>query len=308
MAAAASGGGWRELEAAERGRCQRAEEERITEAVWAPLETVLGAVPEGGTVALVTLLGSLCPVTRGHVQCFEEARRLLLGGGSPAGSFDCVVGLFALNLDSYVQQKLGPDEAIRYDDRRRLIELATAAHPWLGFSPRATSPKLEAGKLAERWPKLRVSLFVINGADDVLRFRKWEQASPQQRMITMLRPGSTEPLVAALAAAGVPASGTADFVVGPELPEVSSTQAREALARRDRDSLLKVLHPAVADWLLARADRVGVPGPAAQKRPHPDAALQAKRLGRALPESEGGKRRRVDCMDRGPPGSRGDHR
>ena len=47
--------------------------------------------------------------------------------------------------------------------------------------------------------------------------------------------GAVSPRVAALAAAGMPASGTADFVVGPELPEVSSTQAREALARRDRD-------------------------------------------------------------------------
>ena len=49
------------------------------------MDAVLGAVPEGGAVALVTLLGSLCPVTHGHVQCFEEARRLLLSGESPAG-------------------------------------------------------------------------------------------------------------------------------------------------------------------------------------------------------------------------------
>ena len=61
--------------------------------------------------------------------------------------------------------------------------------------------------------------------------------------------------VQALRAAGMAAAGTADFVVGPELPAVSSTQAREALGRGDREATLQLLHPAVADWLLARQGR-----------------------------------------------------
>jgi hypothetical protein len=43
----------------------------------------LDALPDGAEVAVVSLLGSLNPVTLGHVQCFDEARRLLLGPALP---------------------------------------------------------------------------------------------------------------------------------------------------------------------------------------------------------------------------------
>ena len=48
------------------------------------LDGVLANVEPGSRVGVVTMLGSLCPVTLGHVQAFVEARRLLLG---EAGGF-----------------------------------------------------------------------------------------------------------------------------------------------------------------------------------------------------------------------------
>ena len=38
----------------------------------------LAELPMGSNVAVVTLLGSLCPITIGHIKTFEVARRLLL--------------------------------------------------------------------------------------------------------------------------------------------------------------------------------------------------------------------------------------
>ena len=38
----------------------------------------LRGLPRGSTVAVVSMLGTLCPVTRAHVQMFDAARDLLL--------------------------------------------------------------------------------------------------------------------------------------------------------------------------------------------------------------------------------------
>merc|ERR1711862_567027 len=39
-------------------------------------------------------------------------------------------------------------------------------------------------------------------------------------------------------------------ILGPELKDISSTAARDASVRGDSATLLSMLHPAVADWLL----------------------------------------------------------
>jgi hypothetical protein len=127
------------------------------------MNALLGALPNGSTVALVTLLGSLCPVTQAHVRCFEEARRLLMGEGGPhaAGRFAGFVGMFALNNDWHVQRKLtlagetDKRSCLSFDDRRHLVELATAGLPWLGFSSAGNSTQSEARRLQESWPQVK---------------------------------------------------------------------------------------------------------------------------------------------------------
>eukprot|EP01051_Picozoa_sp_SAG22_P017375 SAG22_NODE_2665_length_2324_cov_2.117753_2_plen_363_part_00 len=46
--------------------------------------------------------------------------------------------------------------------------------------------------------------------------------------------------------------GSADFVLGPELPDISSTKLRVASKQGDRATLLQLCHPDVAAWMLAR--------------------------------------------------------
>ncbi len=66
------------------------------------------ALEPGTTVAVVSMVGSLCPVTLAHVQALEEARAVLLGSRDgfprPAGlePFSSVVGLAVLNGDRCV--------------------------------------------------------------------------------------------------------------------------------------------------------------------------------------------------------------
>lgn len=65
----------------------------------------------------------------------------------------------------------------------------------------------------------------------------------------MGRPGSTDDVRRGMASAGV---APEHCILGPELPDISSSQARAASAIGDRATLLQMLHPAVASWLLRR--------------------------------------------------------
>merc|ERR1719220_3234213 len=89
----------------------------------------------------------------------------------------------------------------------------------------------------------------MNGADDVVKYGKWSWASRRARFITMGRPGYTEGVVKGMKGAGVdPEQGY--FILGPELPDISSTAVREALATGDRKALEGLLHPKVAEWCI----------------------------------------------------------
>jgi len=67
------------------------------------LDTVaplLDELPAGASVAVVTLLGSLCPITRGHVAAFEEARRQMRAGSGRLEPFQECIGFISLNGDT----------------------------------------------------------------------------------------------------------------------------------------------------------------------------------------------------------------
>ena len=148
------------------------------------------------------------------------------------------------------------DRPISKQERLALIGMATVDMPWLEA---CESSRVAVRELRALWPSLVVDEYVMNGADDVVKFRKWEHAATDgaggQRYMTMGRPGSMEQLREGMRRSGV--SESARFVLGPVLPDVSSTDARAASKRGDRAGLLELLHPAVADWLL-RHD--GAPG------------------------------------------------
>ena len=207
---------------------------------------------------MISLLGSLNPVTLGHVQCFEEARKTLLGEGGQRRpgrleAFDCCIGLLELNSDQRVGKKMAEagDVLILQTDRSDLVQLATADKPWLGCGWPQYLDALKAS-----WPKLNLTHFEVNGADDVVKYGKfWSQ--PSARMIVMGRPGSTEAVRSGMADArdqlGRPCpidDDDANFIMGPELPDISGSAARRATAAGDEDALSALVHPAVAAWLL----------------------------------------------------------
>ena len=121
-------------------------------------------------IGVVTMMGSFCPFTLGHMQCFVEARKLLLAGTSPAGQHHIVVGYLRLNGDSHLQHKFSGsgDLPIAYSDRKLLIGLATQDMPWLEISDHSSRHDVEA--LRGRYGHWAVfHHFEMNGADDVCK-------------------------------------------------------------------------------------------------------------------------------------------
>mmetsp|Transcript_82105 Transcript_82105/g.190657 ORF Transcript_82105/g.190657 Transcript_82105/m.190657 type:complete len:248 (-) Transcript_82105:64-807(-) len=224
------------------------------------MEELLSALPANSRVALVHMRGSLCPITLGHVQCYVEARRILLNDPRslvprPARleRFDECVGVVSLNRDYHVSAKVleKGQKPLSYDERAGLVHLATAELPWL---------ELWHGghrELLPRWPHLNFVVFDMNGADDVVKYQKWRWAGAKwdgavYRLITIGRPGFTSSVVKGMQQLRLdPDDG--HCIIGPELPDISSTAARAAAARGDYEALKPLLHPAVAEWLLANS-------------------------------------------------------
>ena len=151
-------------------------------------ELSLAGLPPGSQVAVITMLGSLCPITLGHVQGFIEARKALVGD-----SFADAIGLIALYQDYQVASKLAAtgQESLCMADRAELVSIATSELPWLGYCSRS---RRVIDQLRQRWPQLAFIEYSSNGADDVLimKYEKWQYAAPNSRFITMGRPGDTE--------------------------------------------------------------------------------------------------------------------
>jgi len=225
----------------------------------AKFEAVLAPLPEGSLVAVVTMRGSLCPVTLGHMQSFAEARRLLHaepGVPRPARleKFAATLGFISLNGDRHVNWKLEEkgEQSLSWATRWHLVELATADISWMSLE---TFEGESMEELKRLWSKLTFIHFYMNGADDVVAYNKYTWASSDARYITMGRPGFTEQVLEGMAHHGLDAD-EGKFILGPELPEISSTQARRALAEGDTETLRLLLHPRVTQWCLRHSPYV----------------------------------------------------
>ena len=202
------------------------------------------------TVAVVTMLGSFCPITLAHSQAFDEARRLLLDPDlrpNELEDFDHVLGFISANPDHYVSRKFSDGVVpISYDDRLNLAKMAIQdKSDWMGVEEEEGQTAL---LLKHKYRTLKFVHFTMNGADDVIKSRKWKWANSENRFITMGRPGETARLLERMKHAK--AEFGPNFVLGPELPDLSSTAAREALLNRDLESLNRMLHPEVTEWCL----------------------------------------------------------
>mmetsp|Transcript_70228 Transcript_70228/g.142160 ORF Transcript_70228/g.142160 Transcript_70228/m.142160 type:complete len:247 (-) Transcript_70228:18-758(-) len=228
---------------------------------FAPILDELQDREEGSKiVAVVTMTGSCCPITDAHCMAFDCARELLLGTDErrPVApeTFGEVLGLLSLNGDKHVGEKLRMKglPAISYWDRAELTTLATSERPWMDFNPLREPHAVQA--LQHRWVNLRFIRYALNGADDVCKFQKWRGCTEHRRSITMGRPGFTKQVIDGARRHGVPLD-TGYFIVGPELPDISSTAVRQALQEEHGkppeealERLTGLLHPRVAAWLL----------------------------------------------------------
>eukprot|EP00930_Biecheleria_cincta_P014036 TRINITY_DN12239_c0_g1_i2.p1 TRINITY_DN12239_c0_g1~~TRINITY_DN12239_c0_g1_i2.p1 ORF type:complete len:256 (+),score=45.88 TRINITY_DN12239_c0_g1_i2:53-769(+) len=222
------------------------------------------------------MTGSCCPVTTAHIGAFDAAKELLQDAACKKKwknlePFAEVLGLLSLNGDNYVAAKLkkNGETYIPSEQRAELVRLATGNHEWLDFNPVHEQRAVEA--LQTEWPNLRFIRYAMNGADDVLKYRKWVGCCKNRRFITMGRPGFTE-LVEQGALEDEVDLESGYFIIGPELKEISSTAVRKALTRGDTDSLEKLLHPEVSAWCMHAGpfqpsswENFGCPGDTAQE-------------------------------------------
>ena len=218
------------------------------------LAELLQVLAPGSHVAVVTMTGSCCPVTLAHVQCFIEARRILMGQSARPNQLEVfheVVGFLSLNSDAHVSSKLREKKEpyISYEDRARLVQMATAELVWLNFNPRRENEAV--AMLRRTWPKLWFVHFKLNGADDVLKYQKFKGASTARRSIAMGRPGVTEKLRAAVRKAGIDVE-KGEFFIGPELPDISSTEVRSTCRAGDVVKLNQLVESHVAIWCMSK--------------------------------------------------------
>lgn len=210
--------------------------------------------PKPATIAVLNYVGSLCPITLGHVQCLVQAHLILSGQAPPligTGSCAGCIALIRCNGDSHVRNKLraNGEQSLPLADRLKLCRFATAEHPWIASENVDLREWLS--RLKKKFPHLTFQPWCLNGADDVVKYRKWTNASASERFLTMGRAGFTQKVLDAVQQAGTPHEF---FLVAPELPDdISSTEARALLAQGDPSSRLStLLHPSVIGWLQAR--------------------------------------------------------
>lgn len=215
-------------------------------------ESTIAALPPGSRVAVLDFLGSFCPITTGHIQCMAEARRILVGEAPPINCDGALVpyaaclGALTVNCDAHVRSKLGQsaEEALSARQRLELCSLATASEAaWV----RVGTPAHEwVESLRASFPSITFTVWMLNGADDVVRYEKWECASRELPFITMGRTGDTLTILEAIRTEHLASDA---FVLGPELAGTSSTAARNALRLSDHATLSACLHPHVVTWL-----------------------------------------------------------
>lgn len=205
-------------------------------------------------VAVVTLCGSLCPITKAHLQALIQARRLLRDKTTtvkrPANleSFDAVVGAVSLNSDRHVGAKLRRkgDASLSLVQRRQLVKMAIRPYNWLAYE---TAEGALLPRLRRRFPHLEFVHFSVNGADDVLGFHKYLTAREDKRIISMGRPGMSWAVELAAAEHGINLDA-GRFVIGPELADTSSSKVRLALQSGNYEEAEKMLPPGTYNWLV----------------------------------------------------------
>ena len=198
-----------------------------------------------GKIAIISILGSFCPITRAHVSLFTHTRDYIFQLDS---SFCDVLGFILLNSDAHVHRKLQQkgQKGLSVLERQHLIQLATKDLPWLNYVQEQEFQL--AYKLRRKWSNIDFTHYVLNGADDVIKYQKWRFASSQYRLIILSRPGWGDTLRARMNEDG--AAENENCIILPEISSGSSSSVREALSQGDHKRAQELLHHDVWAWCI----------------------------------------------------------
>ena len=168
------------------------------------LKAYLQSLAAGSQVAVITFIGTFCPVTLGHMQCVQVARDVLIGATKPIGArltqhFDACVAIMCCNPDNYVTKKMTRQKQRSMSIRHRqnlLLLAASNISEWLtvvDYLPHQFEKALTSDvwqKLCAAHPSLKFVHVSLGGADDIFTRKKWYQpVCSENRMITMVRLG-----------------------------------------------------------------------------------------------------------------------
>jgi len=226
---------------------------------------LLSGLPPNSTVALVGLTGCLCPFHLSHALALIEARAILMHEETmcpllpdcfemsvSTPPFDAVLGGVYFCSDQHVGKKMfvKGNAPLGLRDRVHLARLAMRDYPWVTVHETGCE-----GDTYELWKKLYPQLtfvrYHITGTDDCLKYKKW-QGTQASRTFVVLRSAdidspSNAQLFKTLHEEKVKLGE--EVVLGPGLPNISSSEVRNALCKGNIALAKKLLHPDVLEWL-----------------------------------------------------------
>jgi hypothetical protein len=164
------------------------------------------------------------------------------------------IAYISVNPDYYVEskmQKIG-EVAISEKNRRMLVDLAVEDIAWISSLRNAWAALAE---LKASFSNLKFIHYEVDGADVALKNHTWRRCSEHSRRVAMGRAcadgeaNPTQQIIALAQQDGIDIAA-GHFIIGPELPDISSSRARAALRAGDLAALRGMLHPRVLDWNL----------------------------------------------------------
>lgn len=223
----------------------------MTSAIKSPrsLSFLEDIVPLGMNNMVLVLSGALNPVHRMHIQLLVEAKHVL----ETEYKRTVIAGVLSPSSDDYVYSKLGND-AMWHEDRVAMAKLAVtdAKEPGIHVCDWGipSGPKIcqrISIELGLKFMGKNFTVIEVGGADYALKSRKW-----QYPFVCFARMGLDRTIKKEMEKDKHRRPNKNFFLItgNRNVKELSSTEIREALAKKDVKVLEGQLHPSVLKYIL----------------------------------------------------------